>query len=279
VENAARGAGLSEETTMTAMHYHRPATVADAVKLLGEHADDKLLAGGQSMLPSLKMGLLATDGFIDLGGIKELKGISVEGAGVRIGAMTTHAEVAASKDVQAKIPALAALAAGIADHAVRNRGTIGGSLANSDPAACYPAAVLALGATIHTNTRTIAADDWFKGLFATALKSGEILTAVSFPVPEKAAYVKFRQPASRFSLVGVFVAKTKGGVRVAVTGAGACAFRVKALEDKLAANWSPAACEGVSVSATGLNSDLHGSAEYRAHLIPVLAKRAVAAAG
>ena len=264
---------------MTTMHYHRPASVADAVKLSGEHADDRLIAGGQSILPSLKMGLLATDGFIDLGGIKELKGITVDGANVRIGAMTTHAEVAASKEVQAMIPALAALASGIGDRAVRNRGTIGGSLANSDPAACYPAAVLGLGATIHTNTRQIAADEWFKGLFATALKPGELITAVSFPAPEKAAYVKFKQPASRFSIVGVFVARTKDGVRVAVTGAGPCAFRVKALEDKLAANWSAAACEGVSVPASGLNSDLHGSAEYRAHLIPVLAKRAVAAAG
>jgi len=264
---------------MTAMHYHRPSTVADAARLIGEHADDKLLAGGQSMLPSMKMGLLSTDGFIDLGAIKELKGITIDGASVRIGAMTTHAEVAASRDVQSKIPALAALAAGIGDRAVRNRGTIGGSLANSDPAACYPAALLGLGGTVHTNTRQVAADEWFKGLFATALKPGELVTAASFPIPEKAAYVKFKQPASRFAIVGVFVARTKAGVRVAVTGAGPFAFRVKALEDKLAASWSPTACEGVSVPASGLNSDLHGSAEYRAlgqHRDQV---RAVAAAG
>jgi carbon-monoxide dehydrogenase medium subunit len=264
---------------MTDMHYHRPASVAEAVKLIGDHADDKLLAGGQSILPSMKMGLLATDGFVDLGGIKELKGITVEGTSLRIGAMTTHAEVAASKDVRAKIPALAALAGGIGDRAVRNRGTIGGSLVNSDPAADYPAAVLGLGATIHTNTRKIAADEWLKGLFATALKPGEIVTAVSFPVAEKAAYVKFKQPASRFALVGVFVAKTASGVRVAVTGAGPCAFRAKALEDKLAAKWAPESCDGVNVPADALNGDLHGSAEYRAHLIPVLTKRAVAAAG
>ncbi len=192
--------------------------------------------------------------------------------------MTVHNAVAASKDVASMSPALAQLASGIGDRAVRNRGTIGGSLANSDPAACYPAAVLGLGATIHTNSRQIAADDFFKGLFETALKPGELITAVSFPKPEKAAWMKFKQPASRFSIVGVFVAKTGGGVRVAVTGAGACAFRVKALEDKLKNKFAPESCDGVTVPADGLNSDLHGSAEYRAHLIPVLAKRAVAAA-
>lgn len=260
------------------MHYHRPASVAEAVKLVGEHPDDKVLAGGQSTLPSMKLGLLAPDGFIDLSGIAELQGIKVEGASVRIGAMTTHSAVAASKEVQSMIPALAALASGIGDRAVRNRGTIGGSLANSDPAACYPAAVLGLGATIHTNTRQIAADEYFKGLFETALKPGELITAVSFPKAEKAAWVKFRQPASRFSIVGVFVAKTKDGVRVAVTGAGACAFRVKALEEKLGKKFAPESCDGVKVPADGLNSDLHGSAEYRAHLITVLARRAVDAA-
>jgi carbon-monoxide dehydrogenase medium subunit len=181
--------------------------------------------------------------------------------------------------VQSRIPALAQLAGGIGDRQVRNRGTIGGSLANSDPAACYPAAALGLGATIQTDRRTIAADDYFKGLYETALGAGEIITAVRFPVPEKAAYVKFKQPASRFALVGVFVAKTGGGVRVAVTGAGACVFRVKALEDKLAAKFAPESCDGVSVPTSGLNTDLHASAEYRAHLITVLAKRAVAAAG
>ncbi len=258
-------------------HYHRPTNVADAVKLIGQHADDKVIAGGQSILPSMRLGLLAIEGFIDLGGIPDLQGIRVDGNSIRIGAMTTHATVAASKDVASRIPALAALAEGIGDRQVRNRGTIGGSLANSDPAACYPSAVLALNATIHTNTRQIPVDQWFKGLYETALAPGELITAVSFPVPEKAAYIKFKQPASRFAIVGVFVAKTVGGVRVAVTGAGAHAFRVKALEDKLNAKWAPESCDGVTVSADGLNSDLHGSAEYRAQLIPVLAKRAVAA--
>ncbi len=263
---------------MQPTHYHRPASVAEAARLLAERGDDKVLAGGQSILPSMKLGLLAPEGFIDLAGVAELQGIKVEGQTVRIGAMTTHSTVAASKDVARLIPALAHLAGGIGDRAVRNRGTIGGSLAHSDPAACYPAAVLGLGATIHTHLRQIAADEFFRGLFETALKPGELITAVSFPAPEKAAWVKFRQPASRFSIVGVFVAKTAAGVRVAVTGAGACAFRVKALEDRLNAKFAPESCDGVTIPSTGLNSDLHGSAEYRAHLIPVLARRAVAAA-
>lgn len=261
---------------MEAMHYHRPTSVADAVKLAGQHGDDKILAGGQSTLPSMRLGLLAPTGWIDLAGIAQLQGISVDGNAIVIGSMTTHAAVAASKDVRSRIPALAQLAGGIGDRQVRNRGTIGGALANSDPAACYPAAVLGLGASVQTDRRAIAADDFFKGLYETALAAGEIITAVHFPVPAKAAYVKFRQPASRFALVGVFVAKTAGGVRVAVTGAGPCAFRVKALEDRLAAKWAPESCDGVAVPVTGLNSDLHASAEYRAHLITVLAKRAVA---
>ncbi len=260
------------------LQYNRPTSVADAAKLASSRSGDKLLAGGQSILPSMKLGLLSTEGFIDLSAIGELQGIKVDGNKITIGAMTTHAAVAASKDVQSKIPALAALAAGIADRQVRNRGTIGGSLANSDPAADYPAAALGLGATIATNTRTIAADDFFKGLFQTALKDGEIITSVSFPVVEKAGWVKFKQPASRFAIVAVFVAKTGAGVRVAVTGAGACAFRCKPLEDALGKNFSPATCDGVSVASTGLNSDIHGSAEYRASLIPVITKRAVAAA-
>ncbi len=264
---------------MESMHYHRPASVADAVKLAAQHGDDRLLAGGQSMLPSLRLGLLATSGWIDLGGIAELQGVKVEGSAIVVGATTTHATVAASKDVASRIPALAQLAAGIGDRQVRNRGTIGGSIANNDPAACYPAAVLALNATVRTDRRSIAADEFFKGLYETALSPGEIVTAVQFPMPEKAGYVKFRQPASRFALVGVFVAKTAGGVRVAVTGAGPCVFRVKALEDRLSAKFAPESCDGISVPADGLNNDLHGSADYRAHLIPVLAKRAVAAAG
>jgi carbon-monoxide dehydrogenase medium subunit len=198
---------------------------------------------------------------------------------VTIGAMTTHTAVAASKEVRQAIPALAELAGNIGDRQVRNRGTIGGSLANNDPAACYPAAVLGLGATIKTDKREIPADQFFKGLYETALQPGEIITAVSFPVPQKAAWQKFKQPASRFSIVGVFVAKTAGGVRVAVTGAGPCVFRASALEQKLASDFSAKACDGVKIDAKGLNSDLHGSAEYRAALIPVLAARAVAAAG
>jgi carbon-monoxide dehydrogenase medium subunit len=261
---------------MQPFNYQAPASVADAARAAAG-ADAKLLAGGQSLLASMKLGLAAPETLIDLGQIAELKGIKVADGKVTIGAMTTHGAVAASADVRRAIPALAALAEEIGDRQVRNRGTIGGSLANNDPAADYPAAVLGLGATVQTNQRTIDADSFFKGLYETALGEGEIITAVSFPVPEKAAYVKFRQPASRFALVGVFVSKGTQGVRVAVTGAAASVFRVKALEDKLAASWSPAACEGVKLPSTGLNSDLHGSAEYRAALVPVLASRAVAA--
>ncbi|MFM2121241.1 MAG: hypothetical protein RL722_2709 [Pseudomonadota bacterium] len=262
---------------MQAFAYQTPASVADAARAAA--ADDaKLIAGGQSLLASMKLGLAAPSTVIDLGSIADLKGITVAGGTVTIGAMTTHATVAASKEVAAAIPALADLAGRIGDRQVRNRGTIGGSLANNDPAACYPAATLALGATINTDRRSIAADDFFKGLYETALQPGEVITSVSFPIPEKASWQKFVQPASRFSLVGVFVAKTAGGARVAVTGAGACVFRATAIEAALNASWSQAAAAGVTVSADGLNSDLHGSADYRAALIPVLAGRAVAAA-
>ena len=263
---------------MQAFTYSNPASVADAAKAAAAGA--KLIAGGQSLLPSIKLGLAAPEALADLGAIADLKGITVGGGVVKIGAMTTHAEVAANADVAKAIPALAELAGNIGDRQVRNRGTIGGSLANNDPAACYPAAVLGLGATVHTNTRSIAADDFFKGMFETALAEGEVITAVSFPIPEKAGWQKFKQPASRFSIVGVFVSKGQssqgGGVRVAVTGAGPGVFRAKDLEAKLAANWSAAALNGAAVSATGLSTDLHGSAEYRAALIPVLAGRAVA---
>jgi carbon-monoxide dehydrogenase medium subunit len=261
-----------------AMHYHRPSSVAEAVKLAGTHGDDRMLAGGQTLLPAMRLGLLAPTGWIDLAGIAELRGIRVDGNDIVIGSMTTHEAVSASPEVRKRIPGLAQLAAGIGDRQVRNRGTIGGSLANSDPAACYPAGVLALGAAVQTDRRTIAADEFFKGLYETALAPAEVITAVRFPVPEKAAYIKFKQQASRFALVGVCVAKTANGVRVAVTGAGPCAFRVKALEDKLNAKFVAESCDGVSIPTTGLSSDLHGSAEYRAHLIPVLAKRAVSAA-
>jgi carbon-monoxide dehydrogenase medium subunit len=259
-----------------AFNYSTPATVADAVRAAGG-SGAKLLAGGQTLLSSMKLGLAAPEALVDLGQVAELKGITVAGGAVKIGAMTTHAAVAASAEVQKAIPALAALAGNIGDRQVRNRGTIGGSLANNDPAACYPSAALGLGATIHTHKRTIAADDFFKGMFETALADGEVITAVSFPVPERAGWQKFKQPASRFSIVGVFVSKGPQGVRVAVTGAGACVFRAKALEAKLSASWAAASCDGVTIPADGLNSDLHGSAEYRAALIPVLAKRAVAA--
>jgi len=261
---------------MQAFSFHTPATVADAVKAAAAE-DAKLMAGGQTLLQSMKLGLIAPSAVVDLGGIAEMTGIHVADGKVTIGGGTTHAAVAASADVQKAIPALADLASHIGDRQVRNRGTIGGSLANNDPAACYPAAVLGLGATVHTNSRTIAADDFFLGLYTTALAEGEIITAVSFPIPAKAAWQKFKQPASRFSLVGVFVSHGAGGVRVAVTGAGAVVYRESGLETKLAADWSAAALAGATVSADGLNNDLHGSAEYRAALIPVLAGRAVAA--
>jgi carbon-monoxide dehydrogenase medium subunit len=264
---------------MQAFAYATPGTLADASHLAAQE-DAKYMAGGQTLLQSMKLGLIAPSTVVDLGGLAELKGICRTGEGsdgaIVIGAGTTHAEVAASKDVQSAIPALAELAAHIGDRQVRNRGTLGGSLANNDPAACYPAAVLGLGATVHTNQRKIAADDFFVGLFTTALNEAEIITAVSFPIPAKAGWQKFKQPASRFSLVGVFVSKGPGGVRVAVTGAGAGGvFRASELEAKLAVNWSAAALAGATVSAEALNSDLHGSAAYRAALIPVLTGRAV----
>jgi len=248
------------------------------VKAVGSASDGKIIAGGQTLLPTLRQRLAQPSDLVDLGAIADLKGIKAEGDGLTIGAMTTHAEVASSAIVQGTIPALAHLAAHIGDRQVRARGTIGGSLANNDPAADYPAAALGLGATIRTNKREIKADDYFQGMFSTALEDGEIITAIHFPKPEKAGYEKFVQPASRFALVGVFVAKTKGGVRVAVTGAGQeGVFRAKEVEAALA-NFSADAAKGAKVPAGNMNSDLHGSAEYRAHLISVLAGRAVAAA-
>jgi carbon-monoxide dehydrogenase medium subunit len=253
-------------------------SVANAAALLAQ-TGGRPLAGGQSLIASMKMRLSQPGTLVDLSGIAELKGIRKEGDHLVIGAMTRHADVAASAEVKAAIPALAALAEGIGDRQVRNMGTIGGALANNDPAACYPAAVLGLNAIVHTNKRKIAADDFFKGLYETALADGELITSVSFPVPKKAAYMKFIQPASRFALVGVFVAQTAGGVRVAVTGAGPCVFRAKPLEDALAKSFTPDAARGVAISPAGLNTDLHGSAEYRAHLVTVMAARAVASAG
>lgn len=256
------------------MNYQAASSVAAA--RLG--AEDKFLAGGQSLLGAIKLGLAAPEGLVDVRRLPELQGITVDAKTVRIGAATTHATVAASSDVQRAIPALADLAGRIGDRQVRNVGTLGGSLANNDPAACYPAAVLALSATIHTSSRQIAADDFFQGLFTTALQDGELITAVSFPIPKAAAWQKFKQPASRFSLVGVFVARLDGGVRVAVTGAGPGVFRCSELETALGRDWSAATARAVRVSAAGLNSDLHGTAAYRAALIPELAARAIAAA-
>lgn len=264
---------------MNEFSFHKPDSVAAAVRQLRAGDDARFLAGGQSLLPSMKLGLATPAQLIALGGLRDLAGISVNGATIRIGAMTTHAAVAASSDVRAKIPALARLAAGIGDPAVRSRGTLGGSLANNDPAACYPAGVLGLGATIETDRRKIAADDFFKGLYETALEPDEMIVAVHVPVAQNAGWVKFKQLASRFSLVGVFVSRGSQGVRVAVTGAKACAFRVTALEEKLAQDWSPAACDGVKIPASGMNRDIHATPEYRAHLIGVLARRAVEQAG
>jgi carbon-monoxide dehydrogenase medium subunit len=257
--------------------YQRPASLAEAAKLLSGEA--KLLAGGMTLLPTLKQRLAQPSVLVDLGAMAELKGIKAEGGGLTIGAMTTHAEVAQSAEVKRTIPALAVLAEGIGDPQVRNRGTIGGSISNNDPAADYPAGLVGLGATVITNKRKIAADDFFKGLFETALGDGEIVTAVSFPKPEKAGYAKFPNPASRYAMVGVFVAKTGGGVRVAVTGAGPSVFRVPDMEKALAGGFSPDAVKSIKVASKNLNSDMHGSAEYRAHLVSVMAARAVAAAG
>lgn len=259
--------------------YHRPASLDDAVKALEGADDGKLLAGGHTLIPTLKQRLASPSDLIDLGGISSLQGISESGGTIVIGATTTHAAVASDALVKSKIPALAHLADGIGDAQVRNRGTLGGSIANSDPAADYPAGLVGLGATVKTNKREIAADDFFTGLFETALDDGEIVTAVSFPVPEKAGYSKFPNPASRYAIVGVMVSQGPSGVRVAVTGAGPSVFRVPAMEEALAGNFSAGALDGVAVPSGELNSDLHASAEYRAHLVTVMAKRAVEAAG
>ncbi len=256
--------------------YHRPATLADAAKLFAGASDPKFMSGGQTLIPTLKQRLASPSDVIDLGWISELKGVKLDGRTLVIGAGTTHHDVHASDVVARAIPALAFLAGEIGDPAVRHRGTIGGSIANADPAADYPSAVVALNAQVVTTTRTIAADDFFTGMFETALKPGEIVTAVRFPLADAAAYEKFPNPASRYAMVGVFVAKTGGGVRVAVTGAGPSVFRVPAMEAALAKSFTPDAVAGIKIPADGLNSDLHGSAEYRAHLVTVMAKRAVA---
>jgi len=260
---------------MYSFSYQKVKTVADAAKMLAKDDDAKLLAGGQSLIAAMKLRLAHPSEVIDLGTIKELSGIKADGKAVVIGAMTRHAEVAASAAVKKAIPALASLAGVIGDRMVRNMGTIGGALANNDPAADYPAAVLALGATVVTNTRKIAADEFFKGMYETALGQGEIITSVSFPVPKRAAYMKFRNPASRYAIVGVFVADFGSSVRVAVTGAAASVFRVASMEKALAAKFAPESVANIAIPDKGLNSDLHAKADYRAHLITVMAKRAV----
>ncbi|MDQ0474911.1 FAD binding domain-containing protein [Labrys wisconsinensis] len=263
---------------MYAFDYQRPASVRAAVAALAKAEDAKLLAGGHTLIPTMKQRLASPSRLIDLGGVADLVGIEVKGRVVVIGAMTPHGRVATSPAVAEAIPALARLAGLIGDPAVRARGTIGGSLANNDPAADYPAAALALGATIITNKRRIPADEFFAGLFSTALEEGEIITRVAFPIPSRAAYEKFPNPASRYALVGVFVAR-RGTVRVAVTGAGSDGvFRHAAAEEALTARFTPKALDGVTLSPDGLNGDIHASAEYRAHLIGVLTRRAVEAA-
>ncbi|MEX0924247.1 MAG: xanthine dehydrogenase family protein subunit M [Rhodovibrionaceae bacterium] len=264
---------------MYAFNYHRPSSLEDAKQALSSAEDGKIVAGGMTLIPTMKQRLASPSDLIDLGGIAGLKGVSEEGGKLVIGAMTPHAAVAASDLVKNKIPALAALAEGIGDPQVRNRGTIGGSIANADPAADYPAGLVGLGATVKTAKREIPADDFFTGLFETALEDDELVISVAFPIPEKAGYAKFANPASRYAIVGVMVSSGPAGTRVAVTGAGPSVFRVSEMETALEGNWSPDAVKGLSVSAGNLNGDLHASAEYRAHLVGVMAARAVKAAG
>jgi len=260
---------------MYAFTLERPATVADAVKLAG--AGGKPLAGGQTLLASMKLRLSAPEQLVDLSGIQELTGIKKDGNTIVVGAMSRHLDVANNADVKAAYPALANLASRIGDRQVRAMGTIGGSVANNDPAACYPSAVLGSGATIVTSKREIAADDFFQGLFTTALEEGELITAIRFPIPKKAVYEKLRQKASHFPLVGVFLAQYENGVRVAVTGAGNGVFRHKGLEDALGKSFTPESAASVKIDSGELNSDLHASAAYRANLISVLTQRAVKA--
>jgi len=262
---------------MYAFTFHRPQTVRQAAGLLGKNEEAKLLAGGHSLLPTMKLRLAGPPQLVDLSLIEGMSGIEESGRSITIGAMARHNDVANSPVVQKAIPALAHLASMIGDPAVRHMGTIGGSIANNDPNADYPAACLGLGATIITNKRRIKADDFFTGMFTTALEPGEIITKVSFPIPKKAAYQKFKNQASRFALVGVFVSKRGSENRVAVTGAGSNGvFRVKSFEEALKKRFAPKSLEGMSIPADGMNSDIHGSAEYRAHLVGVLTRRAVA---
>jgi carbon-monoxide dehydrogenase medium subunit len=264
---------------MYAFDYHRPATVRQAAGLLAKKEDAKLLAGGQTLLPTMKLRLASPADLIDLSRVDDLRGIAVKGRSVVIGAMTTHSEVATSAAVAEAIPGLAYLAGLIGDPAVRHKGTIGGSVANNDPSADYPAALLAMGATVITNKRKIAADEYFQGLFTTALEDGEIITKVSFPIPGKFGYAKFRHPASRYALVGVAVAKRGSEIRVTVTGAGADGvFRWAAAEAALKTRFAVKSLDGLEHGPEGINGDIHGSPEYRGHLIGVMARRAVATA-
>ena len=263
---------------MYAFEYHRPKSLDEASKLLAQSGDASAIAGGQSLLQTLKQRLARPSDVVDLGGLDELRGVDVSKDRVVVGALTRHNEVARSKEIAKAIPALALLAESIGDTSVRNLGTIGGSIANNDPAADYPAGLVGLGATVQTSQREIAADDFFVDLMETALEPGEVIKSVSFPVPKRAGYVKFAQPASRFALVGVMVSEGKDGVRVAVTGAGPCVFRVKEMEDALAKDFSADAIAGLKVPPDDLNADVHGSPEYRAHLVNVIARRAVEAA-
>tara|TARA_B100000446_G_scaffold113687_1_gene106098 strand:+ start:51 stop:839 length:789 start_codon:yes stop_codon:yes gene_type:complete len=258
---------------MKTFNYHSAKNVKEASKL--SSSKSAFLAGGMTTIPSMKLGLATYKDIIDIKGIKNLSGIKVSGKTVRIGATTKHAEVARSKEVKKAIPSLAALAEGIGDPQVRNRGTIGGSIANNDPAADYPSACLALNAIIHTSKRKIQADKFFKGMFETDLKKGELIEAIEFKVPDKSSYVKFPNPASRYAIVGIYVAKLKKEVRVAVTGVESCVFRCKKLEGVLSSDFSPSSIDKISISSKGFNADIHASAEYRANLIAVLAKKAV----
>lgn len=262
---------------MYEFNYHRPATLEEAKQILSASDDATLLAGGMTLLPTMKMRLARPSDLVDLSGIDDLTGITDSGDAIVVGAMTRHADVATSDVVRTAIPALADLADSIGDAQVRNRGTIGGSIANSDPAADYPAAVLALNATIRTDQREIAADDYFRGMFETALNEGEVVVSIAFPKPKQAAYAKFPNPASRYAVAGVMVANTADGIRVAVTGAGACAFRAGDFEDALNASFSAESIAGLAIDATNLNSDIHASAAYRAHLVGVMTARAVKA--
>ena len=264
---------------MYAFTYHRASGLRQATNMLEKFEEPKLLAGGQTLLPTMKLRLASPKNIVDLGAIEGLAEIELRGRSLVIGAMTRHADVASSPVVQENLPALAALAGMIGDPAVRNRGTIGGSISNNDPAADYPAALVGLGATVHTTKREVAADSFFTGMFETALDPTEIVTSVRFPKLQAACYQKFKNPASRYAIVGVFVARTAGGVRVAVTGAGPCVFRVPEMEAALAESFTSDAIKDITIPDEGLNSDIHASAEYRAHLVGVMARRAVAGCG